>query len=409
MQELLVAGRVAEAESRIGADTVGVLRRVIDDAARVLEEVGVRCSDRSVRELLEETGLAGFDETTGRLHVLRDLVRRCLELAPKNDQFWLPTQSFGFGGTAPYFLDDRSGEQIVATPEWIRRLGAAAEEIDLVSFTGRGVMLHRRNAEAIQILAQATRKTIYAGVQTVEEIDAVEQIHSTRGKILIILDPIHSPLTIAENMAPRLMEAARRRLPLILASMPMPALTAPYSMTGMLTLAFAEYLAGLVIVQSIAPGTLAVCGALPSVTDIARQYALDFGGKYHNVANMLMSHIPLMLDLPACQSGCTTNERAATARAVEDARSGYAIFKRYGCHMIRHAFGFTKDLLAFSFAKLERVAQAYRETTADDAPPFSMPTYDEGAFDAIARHAGDGNFRDDPHTLANVGVEFTDR
>jgi hypothetical protein len=77
--------------------------------------------------------------------------------------------------------------------------------------------------------------------------------------------------------------------------------------------------------------------------------------------------------------------------------------------MIRHAFGFTRDLLAFSFAKLEQVVQVYRETTAEDAPPFSMPSYDEEAFDAIVRHAGDGNFIDDPHTLANVGVEFTDR
>jgi trimethylamine--corrinoid protein Co-methyltransferase len=306
-------------------------------------------------------------------------------------------------------LDDATGEHVEATPELVRRLGQAAEASELVAFSGRGVMLDGRNVEAVRILARATGKTIYAGLQHAEEAAALEPLCRERGGLLVILDPIHSPLTLAENMVPRLLEAARRRLPLILASMPMPAITAPYSMTGMLTLALAEYLAGLVIVQTLAPGLLAVCGALPTVTDLSRGYALDFGGKYHNVANMLMAQIPLMLDLPACQSGCTTNERTLTARAVADARAGYALFLRHGCHMIRHAFGFTRDLLAFSFAKQEAVARAYRETTADDAPPFSWPSYDEGAFDAIARCAGPGSFRDDPHTTSRVGLEFTDR
>jgi trimethylamine:corrinoid methyltransferase-like protein len=408
MRELLVASRVEASIGRIGAESVEVLQRVIEDAARVLEEIGIRCLDPTVRELLEGTGLAAFDETTGRIHVLRDLVRRSLQSTPKNDQFWLPTQSFGFGGTAPFFLDDRTGEHIPATPEKIRRFAATAEEIDLVSFTGRGVLLDKRNREAIQIIARTTAKTVYAGVQGPEDIEAVEELHTSRGRILIILDPVHSPLTMAENMIPRLMEAARRRIPLILASMPMPGVTAPYSMTGMLTLAFAEYLAGLVIVQTAAPGVLTLCGVFPTVTDISRQYALDFGGRSHNVANMLMSHIPMMLDIPACQSGCTTNEKALTPRAIQDAKTGHAIFKRYGCHMIRHAFGFTKDLLAFSVEKARAVAEACRQTTAADAPAIEMPVYDEDAFDALARNASSASFMTDPHTLKNVGAEFVD-
>ena len=83
-----------------------------------------------------------------------------------------------------------------------------------------------------------------------------------------------------------------------------------------------------------------------------------------------------------------------------------AIFKRYGCHMIRHAFGFTKDLTALSFEKLERTAAIFAETTADDAPPATWPTYDQEAVEVIARNSSQANYMQDDHTLRNVGKAF---
>jgi trimethylamine:corrinoid methyltransferase-like protein len=142
------------------------------------------------------------------------------------------------------------------------------------------------------------------------------------------------------------------------------------------------------------------------MTSIEMGYALDLGSVHHNAANMLVSHLARLLDIPSCQSGCTSNEEGPTERAIEDARRGYALFERYGCHMVRHAFAFTKDLTALSFEKLERVAAALGETTAAEAPPLRMPEYDEGGFEAIARCAARSSFMQDDHTLRNVGREF---
>ena len=408
MLDLLVPERLEESRRLLGDETVSMLQRVFLDSLRVVEEVGFRCPSEDVRELLEQTGLAAVDETTGHMHLLGDLVRQSLQQTPKNDAFWLPWQSFGIGGTAPYFRDDRTGELVEAKPEDIRRLAKAVEQTDLVAFMGRGVKLDGANAEAIRIMADNTSKVIYVGAHSSEEIELVDGIHRSRGRIFVIWDVIQSPLSLSKHMVECFLDCVRRGIPICLASMPMPAISAPFSASGLLTMAFAEFLVGLCIVQTLRPGTLVLCGSLPSVTDIKRRYALDFGGKYQNVVNMLVGHLPRLLDIPACQSGCTTNEKGPTPRAINDARMGYAMFSRYGCHLIRHAFGFTKDLIGFSFEKMEAVVQAYRQTSARDAPDLRIPSYDPEGFDVIARNSSNASYMQDPHTLANTGREFTD-
>jgi len=398
--------RRKESVELLGEATVSTLERVLVDSVRVVEEVGFACTNREIRSLLESTGLAAYDETTGHVHVLADLVLRAIEQAPKSDAFWVPMGSFGVGGTAPYLHDDETGELVTATTSDIERLASLVETNEAISFSGRGVMLHRRNREAIELLASQTSKTLYLGVHSPEEVAFLDELHHTRGKVLAIWDVIRSPLELVDDMVPGFLDTVRRGIPFILASMPMPAVSAPYSMTGLLTLCMAEFLIGLTVVNVVNSKTLVVCGAYPTVTSIERNYNLDLGSTSHNVANMLMSHLARLLDLPACQSGCTTNEEAPTDRAVADARRGYAIFKRYGCHMIRHAFGFTKDLTSLSFTKLERTVEAFDDTSADEAPDLAPLEYDEEAFDVISRNSSQANYLQDDHTLRNVGRAF---
>jgi putative intracellular protease/amidase len=61
-----------------GQETRRMLTRVHQDALRILEEVGVRCTSLEIQNLLADTGLAAYDETTGHLHVLAPLVEQAL-------------------------------------------------------------------------------------------------------------------------------------------------------------------------------------------------------------------------------------------------------------------------------------------------------------------------------------------
>jgi hypothetical protein len=118
-----------------------------------------------------------------------------------------------------------------------------------------------------------------------------------------------------------------------------------------------------------------------------------------------MAHLNSMLDLPTIQSGCTTNEEHVTERALEDARLGLALFKRYEFHMLRHAFGFLRGMLEFSIGKLEKVIKIAEEVTMDDAPEVIMPSYDERGMESI-RQYGLSLYKDDPLTTANIGKIF---
>ena len=120
-----------------------------------------------------------------------------------------------------------------------------------------------------------------------------------------------------------------------------------------------------------------------------------------------MAHLNMMLDLPTFQSACTTNEEHLTKRALDDARMGQALCKKYGFHMIRHSFGFLRHLIDFSFAKMEAAIRIAEEVTAGDAPDVEMPVYDDRGMEAIQR-VGLGMYMDDALTTANIGHVFVE-
>ncbi|MFH1487488.1 MAG: trimethylamine methyltransferase family protein, partial [Pseudomonadota bacterium] len=108
------------------------LKRIHQDALQVLEEVGVRCASEEIRRVFEETGLAAFDETTGHLHVLAPLVEQALGTAPKRDQYWIPENAFGVGGTAPFVYDERTRDLVEPTFDHLVRIAKIVDEAEEV-------------------------------------------------------------------------------------------------------------------------------------------------------------------------------------------------------------------------------------------------------------------------------------
>jgi trimethylamine:corrinoid methyltransferase-like protein len=73
---------------------------------------------------------------------------------------------------------------------------------------------------------------------------------------------------------------------------------------------------------------------------------------------------------------------------------------------MRHAFGFLKELVSFSIAKLERHIELLRETSADQAPDYEIDSYDPEGFEVIMRNGSQANYMRDDHTLKNTGKAF---
>jgi trimethylamine---corrinoid protein Co-methyltransferase len=383
-----------------------LIARIHEDALRVLEEVGVRCESPTVRRVFEDTGLAAYDTEHGTLHILQTLVEQALSTAPKRDQYWIPENAFGVGGTAPFVYDDETGDLVEPTVDHLTRIATIVNEADVVDFMARGVLLKKQEVKVMDTMVEHCDKPIYVAAVTEEGIARAKQIHETRGKITIQFSILNSPLQLIDSMIEPFSACVEAGLPIYVSTMPMAGLSGPYSMSGLVTLTHAEALFGITLTQLLRPGLTTVHAGLPSIASIQKNYAVDLGLVSHNIANLLMEKVSKYLDLPSIQTACTTSQEHPNKKAEEEAIAGFAIMKKYGFHQMRHSFGFLKELISFSIAKLERHIQLLRETTADHAPDYEIDAYDPEGFDVILRNGTQANYMRDDHTLKNTGKAF---
>ena len=387
-------------------EDTGYLERIHHDALRVLEEVGMKCPSSEVRQIFEETGLAAFDEITGHLHVLAPLVEQALNTAPKRDQYWIPEDSFGVGGTAPFVYDDDTGELIAPSFEHLAKIAATVNEADVVRFMARGVLIRNEEVKVIDTLVANCHKPIYVAAVTDAGIARAQEVHETRGNLTVQFSIINSPLNVIESMIDPFLSCVRKGIPIYVSTMPMAGLSSPYCMSGLLTLTHAEALFGITLTQLVNPGLMVVHAGLPSIANIQKNYAVDLGLISHNVANLLAEKVNKRLGIPSIQTACTTSQDRPNIQAEEEAIKGYALMKKYGFHQMRHAFGFLRELISFSISKLERHISLCQETGPDQAPEYDLEPYDPEGLDAIKRNGSQANYMRDDHTLKNTGKAF---
>ena len=382
------------------------LDRIHQDALRVLEEVGVKCASTEIRQIFEDTGLAAFDETTGHLHVLSPLVEQAINTAPKRDEFWIPGNSFGVGGTAPFVYDDQSGELIEPTFEHLARIAKIVDQADVVNFMARGVLIKNQEVKVMDTIIENCRKPIYVAALTDAGISRAKEIHEKRGNITVQFSIINSPLNVIESMIDPFLSCVRKGLPIYVSSMPMAGLSGPYSMSGLLTLTHAEALFGITLTQLVNPGLMVVHAGLPSIANIQKNYTVDLGLVSHNIANLLMEKVNKRVGIPSIQTACTTSQDTPNKKAEEEAIYGYALMKKHGFHQMRHAFGFLNELISFSIAKLERHISLCEETGPERAPTYELEPYDPEGLEVIKRNGSKANYMRDDHTLKNTGQAF---
>ncbi len=384
------------------------LDRIHKEAMSVLEEVGVHCKSEKIRNIFESTGLAAYDETTGFLHILPQLVEQALNETPKRSEYWIPENSFGVGGTAPFVYDDESGELIAPTFEHIAKIAKIVNDSDQVNFMARGVLVRQQEVKVMDTIIDNCNKPIYVAAITDEGIKKAVEIHKSRGNITIQFSIINSPLNLIEDMVDPFFACVKEGLPIYVSTMPMAGLSGPYSMSSLLTLTHAEALFGITLAQLINPGVIVVHAGLPSIANIQKNYAVDLGLLAFNIANLLMEKVNKRLDIPSIQTACTTSQEHPNNIAEEEAVAGFAVMKKYGFHQMRHAFGFLKELVSFSIKKLERHIELCRDTDGSSAPSYELTPFDVDGLDVIKRNASHPDFMRDAHTLKYTGKEFQD-
>jgi trimethylamine--corrinoid protein Co-methyltransferase len=397
---------IDRSSSILGKDTVEMLLQVHQDALWILENLGVGCKQPEIQrtfQKFEADGLAVAYE--GRIFVASSLVERCLQTVPGLDDFFVPMNSFFIGGTAPYVYDDKKGQGgIFPTPAHAARIAQVAERDQIVAGMGRGVKL-KGEVEQMNIMVENCTKPLYFAVTSDESLARAEEIYNERKNIMIVFCLTRPPLEVNENFSEHFVKVVKAGLPVFISAMPMAGISAPYCYNGVLAMTHAEVLLGICAAQLLNPGVICIHAGYPTIADPRIEYNPNYGLISHNLLNILMAHLNLMLNLPTCQSAGTTHEEHLTERAYADARMGQALCRKYGFHMMRHPFAFLRYLIDFSFAKMERAIQIAKEVSPKDAPEVEMPAYDERGMESIKRN-GLGMYMDDPLTTANLGEVF---
>ena len=400
--------QIRKSTETLGEPTVEMLKQVHADALWMLENMGVGCTQPEIQQAFrrfEPDGEALFHEN--RIYLSESLVERCLSTVPGVDRFFVPRQSLFIGGTAPYVYDDAKGQGgILPEPEHVARIARIADETDVIAGMGRGVKLKDQIAQ-MNIMAEHCAKPLYVAVTSDETLERARQIHAERGNLMVVFCLTRPMLQVNENFSEHFVKVVRAGLPIFVSAMPMGGISAPFCYSGILAVTHAEVLFGICAAQMLAPGIPTVHAGYPTIADPRFEYNPNYGLRSHFLLNILQTHLNLMLDLPACQSLATTNEEHLTERALEDARIGQAMAKRYGIHMMRHPFAFLRHLVDFSFAKLEKTIEIAREVRAEDAPDMEMPTYDPRGMASI-RRVGLGMYLHDDLTTANMGKVFVE-
>jgi len=398
--------QVEQASALLGKRTVDMLNQVHEDALWILENLGVGCKQPQIQDVFrayEKDGLAVvYDE---RIYVTGDLAGKCLQGVPGVSDFFVPLNSFFIGGTAPYVYDDERGQGgLMPTPEHVKRIAEIAESNPEVAGMGRGVKL-KDEVLQMNIMAEHCSKPLYFAVTSDASLERAKAIYQERKNLMIVFCLTRPPLQVNENFSEHFVKVVRAGLPVFISAMPMAGISAPFCYNGVLAMTHAEVLFGICAAQILHPGITCVHAGYPTIADPRIDYNPNYGLVSHNLLNILMAHLNLMLDLPTFQSGGTTHEEHLTEQAFDDARMGQALCLKYGFHMIRHPFAFLRYLIDFSFVKLERAIQIAREIKPEHAPEVEMPVYDERGMESI-RRIGLGSYMDDPLTTANLGKVF---
>jgi trimethylamine--corrinoid protein Co-methyltransferase len=185
--------------------------------------------------------------------------------------------------------------------------------------------------------------------------------------------------------------------------------TAPNSPEALLTMIHAQVLFMMVLVQTIRPGTVCVHGGIPGIT--LENGDLSYSSSSQGLINEAMARLNLWVTgFPSAQSGGSTSVSEDVQTAVEESRRARNRLRRYGAHIIRHAFGALGNLQYFSLDKFTEdcsiemhTRNGLKENIIGDMNvlPLFLPQ-DDHAMEAIVELAVKGNAQVTDHTLKNL-------
>ncbi len=382
--------------------------RVQETTKAVLSEVGIETRNKEVIEILEGTGLAGYDESTSRIHLLPDLIDMALDSAPKTYSGDEGMNTLGIGGIPPFLYRENDEFPLPASYEDLDRvIKMVGENLDVVRFLSQPVKVHKGDAlKCNQIMDQLDNCIKVTASCYMSDADAVE-FFKGRDDWHDSVCGLKSPLSCMDDMMDALIKCARVGNNLRMTTMALAGRTAPQTPEGIMVVNQAEVMFMLAVAQTINPGMLCMFGGMPCPTRPDGELSCASDGM--NMLNTAIARANMWVTgLPTVQSGGSSEQKVPNEAAVKEGIRGRTIQGDFGVHNARHCFGVLDNLNFFSeeaFLKDTEAQRQYVKETKDREyvlKPLYIPK-DDKAFDVI-QNIGSGDYHVDYHTTANISA-----
>jgi len=384
--------------------------RIDENAKRVLTEIGMNIAEsQPLMDLLMEADAIDFDNSTALwVPLKRDYLERCLEQVPRQMPLDPGPNTFGTGATPPFLKRPDSDDLRAAEREEYQEIvKVVAQNQDVVGIFSLPVAPSKRitGHEVAQIMEagfeglKMTATNKWADDEVAFLKDKDDWVDGT--SLIVGLSPMNT-------MVGPFIRSARTGNNLLLLDLTIAGVTAPATPEGLLTQIHAQVLFMMVVAQTITPGILCMHGGIPGVVESGGD--LSYSSPHQPLINTAMARLNTWITkFPSAQSGGSTSLLDDMELAVRESQLSRNTMRKYGTHIVRHAFGAMASLNFFSLEKFvadcEHERQALAKFRQASAQVGVLPMYlpqDHEVMEGIREIAEKGNPRNADHTLRNV-------
>ncbi len=315
-------------QPKIQVMTPDQIRKVHQDALKVLIRTGVLVDDPKARQVFEKAvGPIGEDH---RVRIPEDLVQWAIDAAPSKisiyDRFGEPCFDldgtgnadtvFGIGVTNLQYQDPATGTIAPFTRANMASTAGLCNSLDGFDFLSTpGIIQDMPAMEADQYgvleMMANTKKPIVMLISDWEgfipALALAEHLSPNlceRPWLIPYLNPI-TPLTLNTETAMKMEAAIERGLPIIFSNYGMSGATCPITPAGTLVLLTAELLMGLVYSQLLKEGAPIILGSLPAAFDMRQ--AGSFYSPHTLLLNLACAEMMAHYGVPHCGTSGSSN------------------------------------------------------------------------------------------------------
>lgn len=402
---------------------------IIDKAFAILANIGMAGAPDWLRQTLRDAGAR--ERQDGRLLFARDQVEAALKRSATHVN--LPgfvedsgctigggRVHIGTGGAAVQVLDADSGEYRDSNLSDLYRMMRVLDHCNNIHYGVRPLIARDLSSpfdldiNTAFTCVKATRKPIGVSFDSAEHVAPVAQLFDMAlgggGRFkkqpfaMGIIVHVVPPLRFAEEGVDSMRAAIAAGMPLQICSAGQAGATSPAALAGALAQGLAESLAGLMIVDALAPGHPCIYAFMPFISDL-RTGAMSGGGGEAAVANAAAAQLLLHLGLPSTVSAGMTDAKTADAQAGYEKGYTVALAAQAGADMINLSVGMLGSIMVASPEALlidndmcGAILRSVRGIEVDEA------LIDLDAMERVV--TGEGHYLGEAQTLALMKSEY---